>query len=89
MTAVSPTLRRRTKIIATLGPASDGALRMEDLLRSGVDVFRLNFSHGTHAEHAKIASPPRAKRKRRSAGRSACLPTCRARSCASATCPAA
>jgi pyruvate kinase len=46
------TLRRCTKIIATLGPASDGALRMEELLRSGVDVFRLNFSHGEHAEHA-------------------------------------
>jgi pyruvate kinase len=53
MTTLSPSLNRRTKIIATLGPASDGALRMEDLLRSGVDVFRLNFSHGTHAEHAK------------------------------------
>ncbi len=44
---------RRTKIVATLGPASDGALRMEELLRSGVNVFRLNFSHGDHAEHAK------------------------------------
>jgi len=45
-------IRRRTKIIATLGPASDGALRMEELLRSGVDVFRINFSHGDHAQHA-------------------------------------
>ena len=45
-------VRRRTKILATLGPASDGALRMEELLRAGVDVFRLNFSHGEHAEHA-------------------------------------
>lgn len=44
--------RRRTKILATLGPASDGALKMEELLRAGVDLFRLNFSHGSHAEHA-------------------------------------
>lgn len=49
MTAV---FRRRTKILATLGPASDGALKMEELLRAGVDLFRLNFSHGSHAEHA-------------------------------------
>ncbi|HEV7691485.1 MAG TPA: pyruvate kinase [Hyphomonadaceae bacterium] len=44
--------RRRTKILATVGPASDGALKMEELLRAGVDLFRLNFSHGTHEEHA-------------------------------------
>lgn len=44
---------RRTKIVATLGPASDGALRMEELLRFGVNVFRLNFSHGDHDEHAR------------------------------------
>lgn len=46
-------VRRRTKILATLGPASDGALKMEELLRAGVDLFRLNFSHGSHAEHAQ------------------------------------
>jgi pyruvate kinase len=45
--------RRRTKILATLGPASDGALKMEELLRAGVDLFRVNFSHGTHEEHAR------------------------------------
>jgi pyruvate kinase len=45
-------LRRRTKIVATLGPASDGALRIEELSRAGVNVFRLNFSHGDHAQHA-------------------------------------
>jgi pyruvate kinase len=61
--AISPPLRRRTKIVATLGPASDGALRMEDLLRSGVDVFRLNFSHGSHAEHAtRIAAAREAEK---------------------------
>ncbi|MEZ6028718.1 MAG: pyruvate kinase [Hyphomonadaceae bacterium] len=44
--------RRRTKILATLGPASDGALKMEELLRAGVDLFRVNFSHGDHTQHA-------------------------------------
>jgi pyruvate kinase len=48
-----PPPRRRTKIVATLGPASDGAARMEELCRTGVDVFRINFSHGTHDEHAR------------------------------------
>ncbi len=45
--------RRRTKILATVGPASEGALKMEELLRAGVDLFRLNFSHGTHEEHGQ------------------------------------
>ena len=34
-------IRRRTKILATLGPASDGALKMEELLRAGVDLLVL------------------------------------------------
>jgi pyruvate kinase len=42
---------RRTKIVATLGPASDDELTLEQLLRAGVDVVRLNFSHGTHESH--------------------------------------
>jgi len=50
---MTPSPRRRTKILATLGPASDNALKMEELLRAGVDLFRINFSHGDHAEHAK------------------------------------
>jgi pyruvate kinase len=56
-------MHRRTKIIATLGPASDGAPRIEELCRAGVDVLRLNFSHGTHAEHAaRIAAAREAER---------------------------
>jgi len=43
---------RNTKIVATLGPASSGAERIGELFRRGVDVFRLNFSHGTHDDHA-------------------------------------
>lgn len=40
---------RRTKIIATLGPATDEPTMLEKLVRAGVDVVRLNFSHGNHA----------------------------------------
>ena len=45
--------RRRTKIIATLGPASSTPEVIERLFRAGADVFRLNFSHGSHADHAE------------------------------------
>ncbi|MBV9117108.1 MAG: pyruvate kinase [Acetobacteraceae bacterium] len=44
--------RRRTKIIATLGPASSTPEVMARLFQAGADVFRLNFSHGTHEDHA-------------------------------------
>ncbi len=44
---------RRAKIIATLGPASSDADTIRALFDAGVDVFRLNFSHGTHADHAE------------------------------------
>ena len=43
---------RRTKIVATLGPASSAPGTIEALIAAGVDVFRLNFSHGTHETHA-------------------------------------
>ena len=43
---------RRTKIIATLGPATDPPSVMTLLIESGLDAARLNYSHGTHAEHA-------------------------------------
>ncbi|MBL4712287.1 MAG: pyruvate kinase [Gammaproteobacteria bacterium] len=41
---------RRTKIVATLGPGSSSSEVITDMIRAGVDVFRLNFSHGTHEE---------------------------------------
>lgn len=41
----------RTKIVATVGPASDSPEMIEKLLLNGVDVFRLNFSHGSHEVH--------------------------------------
>ena len=42
---------RRAKIVATLGPATDSVAEIEKLFKTGADVFRLNFSHGDHAEH--------------------------------------
>jgi pyruvate kinase len=45
---------RRTKILATLGPASSSEEMIYRLLTSGVDAFRLNFSHGKHEEHARV-----------------------------------
>ncbi len=44
---------RRAKIICTLGPATDSAERLGSLLDAGLDVARLNFSHGTAAEHGR------------------------------------
>lgn len=43
---------RRTKIIATLGPATDNAADLQRIIAAGVDVVRLNFSHGTAEQHA-------------------------------------
>ncbi len=44
---------KRTKIVATLGPASQSEEIIKELIESGLDVARLNFSHGTHDEHLK------------------------------------
>ncbi len=55
---------RRAKIVCTIGPACDSEEMIRDLMRLGMDVARLNFSHGTHAEHAR-----RIKRLRRAAHR--------------------
>ncbi|HSQ61865.1 MAG TPA: pyruvate kinase [Polyangiaceae bacterium] len=47
------TVIRRTKVVCTLGPACDSEESLGQLLRAGMDVARLNFSHGTHDEHAQ------------------------------------
>ena len=44
----------RTKIIATIGPASNNYDMILELAKEGADIFRLNFSHGTHDDHAKV-----------------------------------
>ena len=45
-------MNRKAKIVATIGPASDGEAILEGLFKAGVNVARLNFSHGTHEQHA-------------------------------------
>jgi pyruvate kinase len=50
---------RATKIVATLGPASGDAVMLERMLRAGVDVVRLNFSHGTADDHLERAATVR------------------------------
>ncbi|MEQ8303634.1 MAG: pyruvate kinase [Cyclobacteriaceae bacterium] len=44
----------KTKIVATIGPASNSREMLRALAKEGVDVFRLNFSHGTHDDHQKV-----------------------------------
>lgn len=44
--------QRQSRILATLGPASSTPERIRELFEAGADVFRLNFSHGTHEDHA-------------------------------------
>lgn len=44
----------RTKIVATVGPASNNKEMLHALIKEGVDVFRLNFSHGKHEDHLKV-----------------------------------
>ena len=56
-------LLRRTKIVATLGPATDDAKVLTDMIRAGVDVVRLNFSHGAVADHARRLEMVRAAAK--------------------------
>ena len=49
-------MTRHTKIVATLGPSSRAPETLETLIRTGVNVFRLNFSHGKSADHVALAS---------------------------------
>jgi len=49
---LKPDLMRRTKIVATIGPATDSPERLRELIAAGATTFRLNFSHGDHSEHA-------------------------------------
>jgi pyruvate kinase len=44
----------KTKIVATVGPASNSKEMLRSLIQEGVDVFRLNFSHGSHEDHLKV-----------------------------------
>jgi pyruvate kinase len=53
-------MARRTKIVATLGPATDNERALNDLMAAGVDLVRVNFSHGSFDEHAKRIAGARA-----------------------------
>lgn len=57
-------MKKRTKILATVGPASDSLSVLEGLVRAGVNVFRLNFSHGDHEYHLKTLQKIREVEKR-------------------------
>src|SRR5829696_7580415 len=57
-------MRRRTKIVATIGPASSDPETLVRMVEAGMDVARLNFSHGSHEQHAETA-----QRVREAAGR--------------------
>jgi pyruvate kinase len=50
---------RRTKIVATLGPATDNENTLDEMIRAGMDVVRVNFSHGSHEDHIKRAETVR------------------------------
>ena len=55
---------RRTKIVATLGPSTSTPERIRELIAAGMDVARLNFSHGTHADHAANIAAVRSEAER-------------------------
>jgi pyruvate kinase len=57
--AVEPILQKRTKIVATVGPASRDPAILRSLFISGANVLRLNFSHGTPQEHADVIASAR------------------------------
>ena len=57
--------RRKTKIIATLGPASSAPEQIDRLIAAGVDLFRLNFSHGSNAEKSGVIDLVRGASRRR------------------------
>ena len=49
-------LFKKTKIIATVGPASNSKEKLKELVLAGADIFRLNFSHGAHEDHLKVVN---------------------------------
>lgn len=58
------THQRRTRIVCTIGPASGSAEGVEALIRSGMDVARLNFSHGSHDDHSAVIATLREQSER-------------------------
>ena len=62
---------RKAKIVCTIGPASGTEAVLRDLMRLGMDVARLNFSHGTHEEHARMID--RLRKVAEKEGRTICI----------------
>lgn len=61
---MKPDILKKTKIVCTIGPASESPEVLEQLVRNGMNVARLNFSHGSHEEHlVKIKTIKRLRRK--------------------------
>lgn len=59
-----PDILKKTKIVCTIGPSSESPEIIEDLIKNGMNVARLNFSHGTHEEHlAKMKTIRKVRRK--------------------------
>lgn len=50
---------KRTKIVATIGPASSSPQILEELMLAGVNMFRMNFAHGTHEQHGEVLKTAR------------------------------
>ncbi|MDU0996160.1 MAG: pyruvate kinase, partial [Staphylococcus lugdunensis] len=55
---------RKTKIVCTIGPASESEEMLEKLMKAGMNVARLNFSHGSHEEHKARIDTSRKKKKK-------------------------
>ena len=66
-----PRVWRKAKIVCTIGPSSNSEAMLRELMRLGMDVARLNFSHGTHEEHARVIE--RVRRAAEKEGRPICL----------------
>jgi hypothetical protein len=58
----------KTKIVATIGPASNSPEILESLIRAGMNIARLNFSHGSFAQHAKVIARIRTASKAQAGG---------------------
>src|SRR6185312_5496304 len=69
--SVAANVARKTKIVCTLGPASNNESMLRDMMRLGMDVARLNFSHGTHDEHARTIE--RVRKVAEKEGRTICI----------------
>ncbi|HJT54224.1 MAG TPA: pyruvate kinase [Candidatus Angelobacter sp.] len=69
--SVAANVTRKTKIVCTLGPASNSETVLRDMMRLGMDVARLNFSHGTHEEHARTIE--RVRKVAEKEGRTICI----------------